>query len=204
MRELAKLFGSPARVKILRLFCFNPELVTDRDDVVKRLRISPESATRELAALGRAGVLRKREFFKEVGVDSKGIPKRRRAAGWMLEMRYPYVTPLRSFLTDTLLPTNDEILKRLKGVGQLRLVVTSGLFAQSSESSLDLLIVGEKIDSLALATSMRQFEAELGKELRYATLTSEDFVFRRRVQDRLVREVLDFPHELILDRLHTS
>ncbi len=204
MRELSKLFGSPAKVKLLRLFCFNPDLVVDRDDVVKRLRISPDTATRELAALGRAGVLRKREFFKEYGTDAKGNPKKRRAAGWMLDARHPHLTPLRTFLADTLLPTGDEILKHLKGVGQLRLVVTSGLFLQNGESALDLLIVGEKIDVQALALSIRQLEAELGKELRYATLTSDDFAFRKRVQDRLVREVLDFPHECILDRLHAT
>ena len=44
-------------------------------------------------------------------------------------------------------------------------------------------------------------EAEMGRELQYATLSTEEFFYRRSIGDRLVRDVVDFPHEVLVDRI---
>jgi len=66
MEYLSKLFGSPARVKVIRLFTFNPEEVFDRDVVVQKARVTPETASKELSALARASIVNRKTFFKEV------------------------------------------------------------------------------------------------------------------------------------------
>ena len=46
--------------------------------------------------------------------------------------------------------------------------------------------------------------SRLGRELRYALLSSDDLLYRLTVSDRLIRDVLDYPHRIVLDKLGTN
>src|SRR5258708_449583 len=54
---LQKLFGSPARVKLLRLFLFNPRSSFTVHDAAKRARVPEDEAQREIAVFSRAGLI---------------------------------------------------------------------------------------------------------------------------------------------------
>jgi hypothetical protein len=66
---------------------------------------------------------------------------------------------------------------------------------------VDLLIAGDNLDERALARAVHVIEAELGREVRYASFSTEDFRYRRGVYDRLIRDVLDYPHRVAFDRI---
>jgi hypothetical protein len=51
---------------------------------------------------------------------------------------------------------------------------------------------------------MRRIEAEMGIELVYATFTTKDFIYRLNMYDKLVRDVLDFPHQVIFQAKELS
>ena len=203
MDTLGKLLGGVARVKLLRLFIFNPENISDKEDISKRMRITPATVTRELGALTRIGVVRKKMFFKEV--DRKRgretVKVKKRVQGYLTDLQFEYFDALREFLIATLPLSREELLKRLRPSGRLRMVIVSGFFLFDWERRLDILIIGEKINETNLAAIVKQLEIEFGRELRYAVLTTEEFRYRYSVQDRLVRDVLDYPHETILDKL---
>jgi hypothetical protein len=93
------------------------------------------------------------------------------------------------------------MLVTLKKAGALRLVVLSGLFTGVIETKIDMLIVGDKLDDRRLQKSIHELEAELGRELRFASFTTEDFKYRVGVYDRLVRDVIDYQHTTILDKI---
>ena len=38
--------------------------------------------------------------------------------------------------------------------------------------------------------------------MKYALLTSEELTYRLNMNDKLVRDVLDYPHKVVLDRLN--
>lgn len=200
MHDLGKLFGSPARLRLLRLFALNPEAVWDRDDVVKRTRIAPDTVSKELAQLGRAGFLKRKGYYREVA-GANGKVKKRRATGWALEQGYPYLTPLTAFLTATVSVSVSDIRRRLRPAGPVRLLILSGMFTRHADGVLDLLIVGDRLNEVGLSTALKQLEIELGRELRYAVLSTEDYLLRRRVRDKLVRDVLDYEHEVLIDKL---
>ncbi|MBP6926482.1 MAG: hypothetical protein KBB70_02165, partial [Candidatus Pacebacteria bacterium] len=65
MKELAKIFGSEARVKILRLFLLNADEPVDSEDIGKRLRIARTKAANECKQLASVEFLKKRSFYKE-------------------------------------------------------------------------------------------------------------------------------------------
>ena len=204
MEHLSKLFGSPARVKLLRLFLFNPDTPFDRSDVVSSARVTPDTASKELAALSRAGVITRRTFYREVMRPGSRTPKKRKTLGYVLDRKYPYLSQLTAFMRDTLAVSEAEIRTRLRGVGTIKLIVLAGFLITQERSALDLLLVGDKIDDSMLRNVIRGLEAECGKEIRYAVLHTEDYQYRKRVRDRLVREVLDFEHKEILNRLSTA
>jgi hypothetical protein len=89
-------------------------------------------------------------------------------------------------------------------VGIVKLVILSGLFADEYDSRIDLLIVVDKLKEAKLQTVIRKLEAEVGKELKYVALTSDEFRYRLGIYDKLVRDVIDYPHTVALDRLHVE
>ena len=80
-------------------------------------------------------------------------------------------------------------------------MTVSGVFIQKPDSRVDLLIVGDRIKSTSLDRIIRNLEAQIGKELRYASFSTKEFRYRLNVYDRLIRDILDFPHEPVLDRI---
>ncbi len=77
----------------------------------------------------------------------------------------------------------------------------SGLFTGAVETKVDLLVVGDKLEDRPLDNGVRALEAELGRELRFASFSTEDFKYRRGVYDRLLRDIFDFPHRVLLDKI---
>ena len=66
---------------------------------------------------------------------------------------------------------------------------------------MDVVVVGDRIDDRMIGIVVRSLEAELGRELRYAAFTTPDFRYRVGVYDRLLRDVFDYSHRVILDRI---
>jgi len=201
MEYLSKLFGSPARVKLLRLFLFNPENAYDRDSVVKMARITPETASKELSNLARAEVINRKTFFKEGARPGSKTPKKRKTIGWVLNQKYVYLEALTKFMRESLTVSNTEISKRFRGAGTIKLLVLSGFLSGGKEGSLDVLVVGDRLKEHIIKNAIQSLEAECGQEIRYMVLTVEEYKYRRRVRDKFMREVIDFPHIEILNRL---
>jgi hypothetical protein len=187
MDLLSKLFGSPARLKLLRLFIFNDDTTFSLADIAFRARTNKDATKKELTVLVAAGVIKKK--------TGKG------SAGYVANKRFPHYDALATFVRSTTDISDTDTIATLKKAGSLRLVALSGLFTGAIESKIDLLVVGDKLEERHLATAVRALEAELGRELRYASFTTEEFRYRQGVYDRLLRDLFDYPHRAILDRL---
>lgn len=187
MDSLAKLFGSAARVKLLRLFLFNDDLTFLAADAAFRARLTKDVARKELTALTNAGILRKKTGTSPVGYSA--------------DKRFAHYDALRVFLRTTTDVSDSAIITSFKKAGTVKLVVLSGLFTGALESKLDVLIVGDRMEERPLATAIHALEAELGRELRYACFTSEQFKYRLGVYDRLLRDVFDYPNRVIVDKI---
>jgi predicted nucleotidyltransferase len=184
---LAKLFGSAARLKLLRLFLFNPEESITVVDAAFRAKVSKEAARKEVRILADARILKKR--------NGKG------PAQFSANVRFPHYEPLRTFLRTSTGVNDESINSLLKKSGTIRLVTLSGLFTGVPEPGIDILVVGDRLDDKALNSAVHSLEAELGRELRYAAFSTEDFRYRIGVYDRLLRDIFDYPHRVILDKI---
>jgi len=187
MDSLAKLFGSAARLKLLRLFLFNDDLTFLAADAAFRARLTKEVARKELTQLVKVGIIRKKTGKAPLGYQA--------------DKRFAHFDALKVFLRTTTDVSDSAIVTSIKKAGTIRLVVLSGLFTGSLESKVDVLIVGDRMEEKPLATAIHMLEAELGRELRYACFSSEQFKYRLGVYDRLLRDVFDYPNRVIVDKI---
>jgi len=187
MEPLERLFGSAARLKLLRLFLFNDDTPFTLADAAFRTKLGKEPARKEISVLIAAGVVKKR--------------KASGAAQYQANARASFYDALKAFMRATTTIGDSKIADSLKKSGGLRLIVLTGLFTGSIEPKVDMLIVGDRLEERAVANAVHSLEAELGRELRYAAFSTEDFRYRVGVYDRLLRDVFDYPHRAILDKI---
>ncbi|MEK7170480.1 MAG: hypothetical protein AAB767_04290 [Patescibacteria group bacterium] len=203
MDILGKLFGSENKVKTMRLFLFNPEIPFTAEYVAERIKAGLYSTKQELATLRHMKLLKNRAFFAKITKGKKGRQKtvRGKVSGFILNPSFPYLPELQRLLLDASLLKGEEITKQLSAAGKLKFVVIAGLFIQDADSRLDILVVGDHLKRSIVEHKIRTMESEIGKELRYAVFETNEFNYRLGLYDKLVRDVLDYPHKVVLDRL---
>lgn len=184
---LPKLFGTPTRVKLLRLFLFNPKQSFTTADAAARARVQSRDAAREV------------KLFLSIGLIEKA--SRTKIARYTLDSSFKYTEVLQGLLLNPS-AKGDEVVQQVRKAGAVKLVILSGIFMGEWEARLDMLVVGERINEKKLQDRIRKFEAELGRELRYASVTTDNFYYRLNMSDKLVRDILDYPHRIVLDKLN--
>lgn len=193
---LIALFDSLARVRLLRMFLFNPSLEVSMNDILRRAKLSQRAARTELSQLERAGIIR-RKFIFEV---TPGKTKKRRVLGYSLNKNSSVVKPLQTFLFDTA-PINGKTLqKHLRGVGKIKVLVAAGVFERHFERRIDVLVAVEKLSATKIESAIRNLEAELGVGIKYAAFTTKDLIYRIGMHDKLTRDVFDYPHQMLVDK----
>lgn len=208
MDVLAELFGSQTLVKIIRLFYLNPEEVFEVREISRRVRSSLGSARRELRILERVSFIKEGSKFANETIRIKKKVKRKRIRGFIVNSVFAYFGPLKKLVLTAAPVDRDAILARFKKGGRLTLVVLSGIFVDQGGDEenhfaphLDILIVGDAIKKPIIDNAVRNFEAQIGKELNYSILPNKEFLYRLRMRDKFIRDILDFPHEKILNKL---
>ncbi len=183
--NLQKIFGSAARLKLLRLFLFNPQHSFTINEAAERTQVDTAEVRAELANL----------------VSSELIKKNRRGKLHKYEVSgdFPYLLSLQNLLLNVT-SRGEEVRKRLRTVGSLKLIVIAGMFMGEWEANLDLLVVGDRVKERAFKSQIKKLEAEIGKEIRFTVLGSADFLYRLNMSDKLLRDIFDFPHRIVLDK----
>ena len=173
------------------------------DDIVERTKLKKDKARKEITNLEKAGLLLPKSWTKDVVSKRGKVEKttKKKTKGWVVNTKFPYFTPLQNFLVHINPLKHNDILKKLSNVGKIKLLVISGIFIQEHESRVDLLLVGDNLIENKVLQVVKEIEGEIGKELRYTVFGTDDFQYRYGMMDKLVRDILDFPHERVIDKL---
>lgn len=189
METLSKLFGNEAKVKIMRLFLFNEDTAFDVAEISDRVKADISRVRKEVNLLEKIGLIRKK------------ANKNSKKTGFVLNKQFGYLTPLQNFLINVEPFDQKEIIRKINKIGSIKLIIVAGVFIQEPESRIDILIVGDNIRNGVLENTIKTLEAEIGKELKYVCFTTEDFKYRIRMFDKLIRDILDYPHRKVLNKL---
>lgn len=194
---LAILFGSTSRVKLLRFFLFNPSKEFTFDDISRRARLVRRTARTELNALLRAGVIRQKNTLIVV----PGKTKKMKAIAFALDKSFPELQALQTFLFETAPIDGKNLLKHLRQAGTLDFVGISGVFVRDFEQRLDVLLSMKKFSQAKVEKAIRSLESEIGVEVRFAAMSSEDLMYRVGMYDKLMRDFFDYSHEVLIDKI---
>jgi hypothetical protein len=179
MEILGKILGSPARVKIMRLFLLNKEQSFSNKEIVTRSRVNSSAVRKEISVLSAVKFLKKKQ--KE----------------WIFNPNFKYSSEFERLLIASDSLNKDAILNNFKKTGKVKLILVSGVFIKNADSRVDILVVGDSMRKSRVEEEMRKLEAEIGTELIYAVFDTKEFNYRLSMYDKLIRDILDFPHEVI-------
>ena len=202
---LEKLFGSSARVKIIRLFLSNPESLFSLEDVSRRAKVLTPSAKREISLFKSIGLIKQRdETIDEIVKLKDGTEKikKKKFNGYFLNALFPFVHALRNLVINAAPADKEAMIKEINTIGRIKLVVFSGIFTNRENSRVDLLLVGDSIKETKLDKALKNIEAEIGKEIVYAVFKTDDFMYRLGMYDRFIRDILEYPHEKAVNKLN--
>lgn len=194
---LSILFGSTARVKLLRFFLFNPSKEFSFDDISRRAKLVRRTARTEITSLEKAGVIKQKSIYIDVPEKNKKM----KAVGYTLNKDFPELQALQTFLFETAPIDGKNLLKHLRQAGALDFVGVSGVFVRDFEQRLDVLLAMKKFSQAKVEKAIRSLEAEIGIEIRFAAMSSEDLMYRVGMYDKLTRDFFDYSHVVLVDKI---
>jgi hypothetical protein len=201
---LSDFLGDQARARLLRIFSFNESESLTAAHAAKRAGVTLAAATRALKDLEQLGILTK---GKQPGVPilQNGKLLKKVSVGkpqpvWSVNTSFEHFRAISNFVHEASPARYDTITTALKRTGRLATVVLSGSFMGDPTRPADLILAADGINKQRLESALKGLEQIFGREIRYAAFTTPEFRYRLTIQDRLIRDTLDFPHLVLMDR----
>lgn len=175
---LERLFISKVRVKILKQYLLNTDAQYHIRELVRLLNEEINAVRRELKNLEAFGLLKSKKQSNKII--------------YTLNLNNPFLYELKSMI----LKDSDELRLMAKVLGSINnidvVLITEAYMTKkySDENDIDILILG-KPDINKLTKEMNSVEKELGRDLRMAVLTKEDFEFRKKRREKLILDVIE-------------
>jgi DNA-binding transcriptional ArsR family regulator len=180
----ALLLQNPLRAKIIRALVHAESQPLTVRDITLRSGSTTRAVTKELSLLQKAKIVIKR-----------GVP-----ATWSLSVDSPHTLPLIQFVRAVAPVRHERIVETLKKAGRLSTVIIAGTFLGDTDRMVDLVLAFESVNEQKVERMVRVLEADWGREIRYAVFPTSELRYRLTVHDRLLRDVLDFSHRILIDK----
>lgn len=183
--EIFKITKSKTREKILQLFFSNPEKKYYLRELEKILDIPVGNIRRELLALKKSGLFKRKEIGKQVY--------------YFLNKESPIFEEIKRIVSKTI--GVEGLLKNLlKKVAKVEVAFIYGSFAKQKEDSfsdIDLMLIGNPDEDI-LISKISTAEKELRREINYSIFSAEDFRKGLSRQEVFLEEILENPKIFII------
>jgi hypothetical protein len=196
---LADFIGSAHLARVLRVFILTQSESFTLGSASKRAGLSSTIVAKEIKVLERLGILRHATFALQLGIE-KEIRGKQKENLWIFNQQFKHAGALTKFVNEVSPAQHDVVLGALKGSGKIATVILSGVFMGDPSRPADLIVAADTLNESRLETAVKKLEPIFGREIRYAAFTTPEFRYRLTVQDRLMRDTLDFPHLVLFDR----
>jgi len=186
---LTELFENSIKVRIIKLFIRNPQKSFSFNDLTKKIKLRRgEKMLSQIKKLEKIGFIRKIKEGKSDWV-------------WQLNPEFVFLEELNNLVVKSVPVSNEVLVSKFKKVKGIKMVVISGVFLNTDNKRVDLFLVGNGVDQKILKRLIRELEAEVGKEIDYVLLSSDDFIYRRKMFDRFIEDIFEKPHQKIIDKI---
>ncbi|MFA5247785.1 MAG: hypothetical protein WC415_00865 [Patescibacteria group bacterium] len=194
---LAKLFGSNARAKIIKQFFFHPEEGFYLRQLARDLSLQVNSVRRELDNLLDLGLLSEQAVAPEEAKIGAGQEKKY----YCVNKTFPLFEDLKALVAKSQILYKDNLVKSLKKLGNIKLLVLTGIFVNQFSSPVDIFIVG-KVNKEKIIKIVNDLEKELGREVNYTMMDATEFKYRREIMDIFVYDILDGEKIVVIDEMN--
>lgn len=193
---LSNLFGSNARVKILKLFLMNPKQRFFVREVARSLDLQLNSVHRELNNLLEIGLIISRD---DDGLSEPGAkPTKQDKKYYQVNENFIFYNELKALLVKSQILYEKDFTDRLKKIGNIKLMILTGFFVNDPEAVVDLFIVGT-FSKERIAKLVKELEADMVKEVNYSVMTEDEFNYRREIADVFLYNILDGEKVVVID-----
>lgn len=166
-------------------------------EITRKIDEQINSVRRELANMLSVGIIKSEtsnnRLYYEINTD------------------YPYYAPFRQIFADEAIPAASPAAvaavasektvgwaKRIKPLGDVRVLVFAGALVRGSQSTLDVMIAGD-INKTQAKKFVAELELEEKTPINYSVLSYEDFYYRLSIRDRFVADLVNSKHSVIVD-----
>lgn len=184
---LEALFGSKSRTRMLRFFLLNSDQEYTMTEITEKNMLKNGEVRKEIAS------------FKKIKFVQERAKNRKKH--YILNKNFPYYLELRGLIARSNTFPQCKSLKKIKGIGNVKLALVSGIFLNYPKSKVDLLLVVDSVSRGKLKNLMNNLEAEVGKEIRYVLITNDELLYRLNMLDRFLLDFFENPHEEIVNKV---
>lgn len=181
------LFGSKARARLIRLFVVNPGIEFTVSEAAEKILIPRKDVARELVRLTKMKLVFERS--------------RKSKKHFIVNKEFPFYAELKSLVSKLNIHAQSQIFRKLKIIGEVKLILISGLFLNYPKSKADMILVVNNINRTKLKHAITYLEAEIGKEIRFVLINSEELHYRLNMLDRFFVEFLEGPYEEVVNKV---
>jgi hypothetical protein len=199
LKDIEKLFGSAARVRLMRYFLAHKDATVAVEDLPGITKVPRAAITKELA------LLKKLKFLEEMVIEEfyEGKKKPKVKSAVKLNRSFNYNDSLETVMLDFRFVDQKEIVESIKNHGKIKLLVLGGIFTKDEKSKLDMLVVGDSIDKNGTERVIKNIEAEMGTELVYSVFDTDEFRYRIEMFDRFLKDFLKGDVITLVEKIST-
>jgi hypothetical protein len=166
-------------------------LNSDKEYTIKEVALKnmiPVVATRK-----EIGDLKKIKFVSEH--TRKGVKY------YMLDQTFHFYLELKNLFARSTFSPQFKSLSRIKNIGDVKLVLLSGIFINYPKSKVDMILVVNNVSRAKLKNLMSGLEAEVGKEISFVMMNSDEFKYRLDMLDRFLLDFMEETHIAFIDKI---
>ena len=192
---LEQLFESPVKLKLLKLFLRNPQKQFLLSDIIKKTQSRKREVKKQIKSLRSIGLLQQKKI--------KGNRKKQIKGGLYFSVNpdFDFYNELQILILKSSPTSKEKMLKKILRLGRMKIALIAGVFLNTENSRVDLFLVGDNISRRRLMNFLAEMESEVGKEIEYAAMNTQEFDYRYHMFDRFVRDILEKPHEKLVNKI---
>jgi hypothetical protein len=183
----SQLFDSRVRGRLMKFFMLNDQRDFSVAEIVKKNKLSFRQVAGELGRMERIRMI---------------LPRLKKGKKYFRTNEdFIFYPELKSLVVKSNTLPECRSLGRIKSLGKIKLALISGVFLNYPKSQSDLLIIGDEVSRAKLKHLLENLEAEVGKEIDYSLMNSEEFKYRTDMLDKFIMDFLEGPYEEIICKI---
>ncbi|MEA3273275.1 MAG: helix-turn-helix domain-containing protein [Patescibacteria group bacterium] len=181
------LLGSKMKLRLIKALVLNPKTEFTASEIAKKIKFPRQKISGELKKMHTLGMIKER--------------KQKRRKRYYLNKQFIFYPELKKMVGKCNITPGSRTLQSIKNSGKVTYAVLTGIFTENKKSVVDLLVVGDELNKGKIKRAVSNIEVDIGREIRYTTMTSEEMFYRMEMLDKFISEIMKASNIVLVDKL---